>query len=375
MKADVFIAGDCVISPLGMGSKLNFEKLLAGETAVAPIDDAALADHRVHAACITDSQWIGKIRNASKYTRLETVFTLAIQDLIDTYGIPVDKRTMVLLSTTKGNVSLLNNPAARFSQSRVYLSEMAHEIQHYFGFENQPITISNACISGALALSVARQLLQYNDAYEQAIVVGGDEISKFIISGFEAFQALSDRRCRPFDRDRNGLNLGEAVAAVYITKNATGDAIRIKGAGSFNDANHISGPSRTGEGLYRSIREAMRLAGEPTLDFISAHGTATVYNDEMEAIALHRCGLSEIPLHSLKAYYGHTLGASGLLETILGIHSLRADQLIPSLGFQHPGTSKPLNLITQPIARPLKTFLKTASGFGGCNIAMVFEKM
>ncbi|RQP15935.1 MAG: beta-ketoacyl synthase [Parapedobacter sp.] len=375
MKTDVFIAGDCIISPLGMGSKLNFEQLLTGETAIAPVDDATLADHRIHAARIADHQWIGKIRNASGYTRLETLFILAIQQLIDAHSIPVDGRTLVLLSTTKGNVSLLHNPEAQFPENRIYLAEMAHAIQHYFGFANAPITISNACISGALALSVARQLLQYSDTYDQALVVGGDEISKFIVSGFEAFQALSDGRCRPFDRDRNGLNLGEAIAAAYVTKKATDDAVRIKAAASFNDANHISGPSRTGEGLYRSIREAMQLAGEPMLDFISAHGTATVYNDEMEAIALHRAGLSDTPLHSLKAYYGHTLGASGLLETILGIHSLRANRLIPSLGFQHTGTSKPLNLITQPTERPLGTFLKTASGFGGCNIAMIFEKV
>ncbi|GGC16514.1 beta-ketoacyl synthase [Parapedobacter defluvii] len=375
MKTDVFISGDCIISPLGMGSKLNFEQLLTGETAIAPVDDATLADHRIHAARIADHQWIGKIRNASGYTRLETLFILAIQQLIDAHSIPVDRRTLVLLSTTKGNVSLLHNPEAQFPENRIYLAEMAHAIQHYFGFANAPITISNACISGALALSVARQLLQYSDTYDQALVVGGDEISKFIVSGFEAFQALSDGRCRPFDRDRNGLNLGEAIAAAYVTKKATDDAVRIKAAASFNDANHISGPSRTGEGLYRSIREAMQLAGEPMLDFISAHGTATVYNDEMEAIALHRAGLSDTPLHSLKAYYGHTLGASGLLETILGIHSLRANRLIPSLGFQHTGTSKPLNLITQPTERPLGTFLKTASGFGGCNIAMIFEKV
>ncbi|WP_353197533.1 beta-ketoacyl synthase N-terminal-like domain-containing protein [Parapedobacter defluvii] len=375
MKTDVFISGDCIISPLGMGSKLNFEQLLTGETAIAPVDDATLADHRIHAARIADHQWIGKIRNASGYTRLETLSILAIQQLIDAHSIPVDRRTLVLLSTTKGNVSLLHNPEAQFPENRIYLAEMAHAIQHYFGFANAPITISNACISGALALSVARQLLQYSDTYDQALVVGGDEISKFIVSGFEAFQALSDGRCRPFDRDRNGLNLGEAIAAAYVTKKATDDAVRIKAAASFNDANHISGPSRTGEGLYRSIREAMQLAGEPMLDFISAHGTATVYNDEMEAIALHRAGLSDTPLHSLKAYYGHTLGASGLLETILGIHSLRANRLIPSLGFQHTGTSKPLNLITQPTERPLGTFLKTASGFGGCNIAMIFEKV
>src|SRR5690606_11677430 len=185
----------------------------------------------------------------------------------------------------------------------------------------------------------------------------------------------SEEPCLPFDRDRRGLNLGEAVAVAYLTKQAAPDAIRIAGTGSYNDANHISGPSRTGEGLYRSIQEATRQAGKLPLDFISAHGTATAYNDEMEALAFHRCGLSEVPLHSLKAYYGHTLGASGLLETLMGIQSLKANRLIPSLGFHHTGTTQPLNIITHPESRPLTTFLKTASGFGGCNIATVFEKV
>ncbi len=375
MKTGVFIVGDYVISPLGVGSKVNFEKLLAGQTAIAPIEDTGLADHRIHAARIPESLWAEKIRDPERYTRLETLCILALQNLIDTHAIPLGKNTLVILSTTKGNVSLLHNPAANFPQDRVYLPAMAHEIQRYFGLSNQPIVLSNACISGALALSVAQRLLLHDDTYEQAVVVGGDEISRFIVSGFDAFQALADEPCRPFDRDRKGLNLGEAIAAVYLSKHATEQAVRIRGIGSYNDANHISGPSRTGEGLYRSIREAMQAAGEPTLDFISAHGTATAYNDEMESIALHRCGLTHVPLHSLKGYYGHTLGASGLLETIMGIHSLKTNRLIPSVGFHHTGTSQPLNVITQAATTPLKTFLKTASGFGGCNIATVFENL
>src|SRR5690606_10923401 len=112
--------------------------------------------------------------------------------------------------------------------------------------------------------------------YRRAIVVGGDELSKFIVSGFDAFQALADAPCRPFDRDRKGLNLGEAVAAVYLSTEPVAGAMKIAGMGTFNDANHISGPSRTGEGLYLSIREAMREAGsDVTPTFISAHGTAT----------------------------------------------------------------------------------------------------
>ncbi|MGK6351652.1 beta-ketoacyl-[acyl-carrier-protein] synthase family protein [Parapedobacter sp. DT-150] len=374
MKADVFAIGDHLITPLGMGSAANAERILRGDTAIAPVDDPWLADHRLYAARIEEQQWTGNIDHPERYTRLERLFIRSLQALVDEHRIPLDKRTLVVLSTTKGNVSLLHDPLTALAAERVHLSVMADEIRRYMGFENRFITLSNACISGALAISVARQLLQYHDGYEQAIVIGGDELSKFIVAGFDAFQALADEPCRPFDRDRKGLNLGEAIAAVYLSKTPSEGAIKIMGVGSYNDANHISGPSRTGEGLYRSIREALREAGEPALDFISAHGTATAYNDEMEAIALQRSDLLSVPVHSLKGYYGHTLGASGLLETVLGIYSLRNNTLIPSLGFHHQGTSEPLNIIRETTQRTLHTFLKTASGFGGCNIATVFQQ-
>ncbi|SEL69008.1 3-oxoacyl-[acyl-carrier-protein] synthase-1 [Parapedobacter koreensis] len=380
MKAAVFIAGDHLITPLGLGSAANFGRILAGDVAIQPIEDTDLSDHRIHAARIDENVWLDNIHHPQRYTRLEQLIILALQAMIDAYRIPVDHSTLVVLSTTKGNITLLHRSQTAIPAERVFLPVMADALQHYFGFENRFITLSNACISGSLAISVARQLLQHNDKYQQAIVIGGDEISRFIVSGFDAFQALADEPCRPFDRDRKGLNLGEAIAAVYLSKTPTIGAINIMGIGSYNDANHISGPSRTGEGLYRSIREAMRQAGDPALDFISAHGTATAYNDEMEAIALQRCGLTAVPVHSLKGYYGHTLGASGLLETVLGIQSLKHDQLIPSMGYAQQGTNHALNIITpenQGTERntTLGTFLKTASGFGGCNIATVFQKI
>lgn len=374
MKDDVFIVGDEVISPFGLGSQLNFEQILTGNTAITAINDVTISDHRIYAARIDEEQWVANIKDGHRYTRLEKLFILVLTSLMHEYEIPLDKSTLVVLATTKGNIGLLHNPLRAFPEERVRLTAMANEIQHYFGFENQIIPISNACISGSLAISVAQRLLQHDTRYKRAIVVGGDELSKFVVSGFNAFQALADERCRPFDRDRKGLNLGEAIAAVYLSKTPANDAIRIVGVGSRNDANHISGPSRTGEGLYLSIQEAMHEAGEPALDFISAHGTATPYNDEMEAIAIQRSGLSAIPLHSLKAYYGHTLGASGLLETILGIRSLKNNRLVPSLGFAHQGTSRQLNIITKSTSQPLNAFLKTASGFGGCNIATIFQK-
>lgn len=375
MKQEIFVVGDHILSPLGKGSAHHFGQLLSGKRAMAQTHDPTLSDHPLVIARINEDQWADSLADARRYTRLERLFILALQELISQYDIPLSSRTLVVLATTKGNIGLLHRPDAGFPQERVNLSVMAGAIQYHLGFESRFLVLSNACISGALAISVAHQLLQHDDRYDQAIVVGGDELSRFIVSGFEAFQALASEPCRPFDRDRKGLNLGEAIAAVYLSKVPSHKAIRILGVGSYNDANHISGPSRTGEGLYRSIGHALSAAGRPSLDFISAHGTATAYNDEMEAIAFHRCGVGEVPTHSLKGYFGHTLGASGLLETILGIHSLHNNRLIPSIGFREQGTTETLNIITKSISAPLRTFLKTASGFGGCNIASVFQNV
>jgi 3-oxoacyl-[acyl-carrier-protein] synthase-1 len=204
-------------------------------------------------------------------------------------------------------------------------------------------------------------------------------VTKFILSGFNSFQALSNEPCKPYDKNRTGINIGEVAASTLITKqieNLSKEAVEILGESSCNDANHISGPSRTGEGLYRSMRSALEQANLSAneIDYISAHGTATMFNDEMEAIALNRLKLQDVPLNSLKGYLGHTLGASGLLETIVGMHSLHNNMLYASKGFETLGVSKPINILKKTTSKELKTFLKTASGFGGCNTAIIFKK-
>ncbi len=211
-------------------------------------------------------------------------------------------------------------------------------------------------------------------------LLSGDLVRQFILSGFNAFQALSDAPCKPYCKTRTGINIGEVAASVLVTKNETNlvdEGVKVLGEASCNDANHISGPSRTGEGLFRSVKRAMSKAGvqAETVDYISAHGTATLFNDEMEAIAFNRLGLQKTPLNSLKGYFGHTLGASGLLETIIGMHSLNKNTLFASKGFQELGVSQPLNIIQRTEKKEIKTFLKTASGFGGCNTAVVFQKV
>ncbi|MGB6084010.1 beta-ketoacyl synthase N-terminal-like domain-containing protein [Moheibacter sp.] len=369
---EIFISADSLITPFGIGSELAFEKIKSGESAVKKHSNPKLSQNEFYAALIQENEeWFFGLNLDESFTRLEKLIILCLKNLLSD-EIKWTEKTLVVLSSTKGNISVLENPEFNFPNERALLTSLTRKIENYFELKNPVQIISNACISGALAIEFARRLLQ-SDSYENAIVIGADEVSKFILSGFESFQAVSDSVCKPFDRDRNGINLGEAIAAVYLTKIPTENSVKILGSGTFNDANHISGPSRTGEGLFRSIQKALENS-EVEIDFISAHGTATLYNDEMESIAFHRSGLSEIPANSLKACFGHTLGASGLLETILSIHSLKNNLLIPSLGFENQGTTYPINLIRNTEEKELKTFLKTASGFGGSNIASVFEK-
>lgn len=213
--------------------------------------------------------------------------------------------------------------------------------------------------------------------YETVVVSGADVISKFILSGFRSFNAISAQPCKPFDADRDGITLGEGAATIILSaKPKYAGEIQVMGGATRNDANHISAPSRTGEELAQAIGASLKEAGlsSTAIDFISAHGTATVYNDEMEAKAITLSGLQTTPVNSLKGFYGHTLGAAGLIESIISIQSLKENIIIPTPGFKHTGVPTPVNVCTQLISKPLKTCLKTASGFGGCNGAVIFNK-
>lgn len=311
------------------------------------------------------------------YTKLEQLLLLSLQKTIHKSQLPISNKTALIIATTKGNIDLLQHPNPVIATNRVYLPELGRILKDAFGFHHEPIIVSNACVSGVSAISVAKRLIKH-DLYDHAYVVGGDVVSEFVLSGFNSFQALSSSPCKPFSKNRNGITLGDATACAAITFDSSStDAIEIIGDGSCNDANHISGPSRTGEGLYRSIQTALNEAdiAAKEIDYISAHGTATLYNDEMEAIAFNRCQMSHIPLNSLKGYYGHTLGASALVETIIGLESMKRNTLFTSLGMDELGVSQPLSIIQQQEKKEINLVLKTASGFGGCNTAVLFRKI
>ncbi|MDY7393871.1 beta-ketoacyl synthase N-terminal-like domain-containing protein [Aureibaculum sp. 2210JD6-5] len=377
----VYLTYNNIIASLGFTTAENIENVSKGISGINKVEDRALSRMPFYSSLIDTDKLntaFQKIGNTNDFTRLEKMMLLSLNDVIEQSNIEITSKTGLIISTTKGNVDVLDADS-KFPKERTYLAELGKQIQHFFGFKNEAIVLSNACVSGILAVSVAKRLIQ-SEMYDNVLVVSGDIVSEFILSGFQSFQAISESPCKPFSKNRTGINIGEAAASILVTSkndNLPSDAVEILGDGSCNDANHISGPSRTGEGLYRSMQSAFKEANIKTeaIDYISAHGTATEYNDEMESIAFNRIGLTKVPVNSLKGYYGHTLGASGLVETIVGMQSLHNNTLYASFGFDNLGVSQSINVIKETTAKPLTTFLKTASGFGGCNTAAIFKKV
>lgn len=369
---EVYVVSDAIISPLGFNTAENFEHLLSGTGAIeyhqnsniSPLPFwASLLDRKKIDASFTP--------DFEAYTYFEKVCILSISAALKNSEIPIDsERTLILLSTTKGNVDILNTQ--QFDEKRCYLFESARMIQHYFHNPNAPVIVSNACISGVVALNTAVGLLQ-DDRYDHVIVCGGDMVSEFTLSGFEAFKALSAAPCKPFDAKRDGTSLGEGAASILLSTKHRSN-IKIVAGASSNDANHISGPSRSGDGLYLAVNKTLLWNANPTIDFISAHGTGTIFNDEMESKAFTLAGLEKVATHSLKGFYGHTFGAAGIIESAILLESMRQNKLIPTKGFEEKNAGINLNIISEVIQKELNTCLKTASGFGGCNAAVLFQK-
>ncbi|MBP0905253.1 beta-ketoacyl-[acyl-carrier-protein] synthase family protein [Mariniflexile gromovii] len=377
----IYVSHNNIISSLGFDSESVVNNIHNEISGLQVIEDHSILPEAFCASLISTEilqNNFKALKPKSDYTRLEQMMITSLQKVIKASNIELNERVGLIISTTKGNIDTLDvhNP---FPENRAYLSELGNQIKNFFKFKNDAIMVSNACISGVLSVAIAKRYINQG-IYDHVFITSGDIITEFILSGFNSFQALSSFPCKPYDENRTGINIGEVIASALVTnsnKNLADEAVCILGEGSCNDANHISGPSRTGEGLFRSMNSAFTQANMTSkeVDYISAHGTATPFNDEMEAIAFNRMNLSHVPLNSLKGYFGHSLGASGLVETIVGMHSLKNNTLYKSLGFETLGVTQPINVITKTTEKPLQTFLKTASGFGGCNAAVLFQKI
>lgn len=415
-----FIISDNIISSLGFSTTDNFAAVVAGKSGIKPTfafhfrgeatgDSPATTETpagiQPDYVSLINHQEVDKrllnIIDTKLYTLFEQLVILSISEALKNCDIDCHSpETLLVLSTAKGNIDLIDPKRGRlFEPDRIMLWKSAEVIASHFGNPNRPVVISNACISGTLSIIYATRMLNAG-IYKNIIVCGCDIASPFIVAGFNCLKATDNKPCQPFDANRNGLNLGEGAATIILSSecpkhvssagnkhifntiaqqhdeedfNATPLISIIAGASS-NDANHISGPSRTGEGLYLTIKKIMEDTGMQHVDFVNAHGTGTLYNDEMESIAFSRCLPLDIPVNSFKGYFGHTLGASGVIETVLCSKALQTNKLIKTLGYEQQGTSVNLNITKETVSFPLNNCLKTSSGFGGTNASILLSK-
>ena len=252
-------------------------------------------------------------------------------------------------------------------------------IQQRYGMLGEVSTINTACSSSANAILFGARLIRHGYA-KRAIVGGAESLAKFTINGFNALNILSSKSCAPFDRDRNGLNLGEGAAFLVLEKEEDcrdkNNYAFLAGYGNKNDAYHPSSNSPEGDGPYLSMREALQNSGlrAEEISYINAHGTGTENNDETESRAMLRLFEKVPPFSSTKSYTGHTLGAAGAVEAVYSILNLVHQEIYPSLLFKNPIIETGLIPVRAYAKQEIRNVMSNSFGFGGNCSTLIFSK-
>jgi 3-oxoacyl-[acyl-carrier-protein] synthase II len=363
-------------SVTGLGPDLDttWRRLLAGESSIRPIRRFDASRYSAGSA-----SWIEGLEPDGNRSLMYPL----LERLLDGFG-PLPEGCRLVTATTKGCIDTFERvrnglPA---DVTDIPVSAPLAWLALRMGLKDPGININSACASSTIAIARAAAMIAAGRA-DAVLVVCMDLVSEFVFSGFSSLQALDPAGSRPFDRNRNGLSLGEGAAALLMMSAATArregipEIGSIVGWGAANDANHITAPARDGCGLIQAIRLAMATAGIVPDDIaaINAHGTGTVYNDEMESTAFRAIfGSRRIPLNSIKGAIGHTLGAAGGIEVAVGMRSLAKGTLPPTAGFREPMENCPFSV--SPCSQSIDGayLLSTNSGFGGINAAILLKR-
>ena len=257
-----------------------------------------------------------------------------------------------------------------------HLADDARMMARLSGFSDPVICLSTACASSLAALCEAQLILATQPNTPRVAVITVDLASTFVMDGFRSLRATAAELCRPFDACRTGLTVGSGAAWAFLERSAgTTDSMEMIGWGITNDAAHLTAPDPLGDGLRSAIEQALAGADIPSIDIdvVLAHGTGTAFNDAMEARVFARLFPHRPPLTAAKGLLGHSLGASGLVELALADEILRHQLIPPIFGLRttdYPGINPVCGRALKP-DRPIRTILKTTSGFGGVNAAVI----
>ena len=371
---NVWVTDAVTVTPFGDNLNALWLAILACKSAIRPLRRFAVEGyHAGIASCIED---LAAIDNRSMCHFLTG-------RLLRQLG-PIPHNTLLITATAKFGIDNLERlqrgvPA---DPADVLSNGLFEDIRRQLNLTGECFNISAACASSTIALAQGAELIALG--YTNAVLVCCmDLVTEFVFSGFSSFQALSAGPCRPFDRDRNGLSLGEGAAALLLMNSEQARQEgrlhlgTILGWGAANDATHITAPARDGRGLRQAILKALDIAGRSAdeISVICAHGTGTVYNDLMELNAFNQIfGNRRLPIFSIKGSIGHTLGAAGGIEAAVGLRSLREQTAPPTVGFSNPEMGAENKVSKQPLTFSGDCLLTTNSGFGGINAALVLEK-
>jgi 3-oxoacyl-[acyl-carrier-protein] synthase II len=396
-----FITGCGVISPLGCDVQAFWQGLLAGRSALAPIrsfDTAGLtntlacevadfvpADHLAR----TELDRLDRIRQYAL-----AAARAALRDAeLDPARLDRD-RCGVIAATTLGGMPLgeaylrSRHDGSHFDVRQLLhmpYADTAASLARTLGVRGPVVSPSIACASGTQSVGLALELIQRGQG--DLFVVGGAEIlCQFVVAGFNSLRATTAHAVRPFDARRDGLAVGEGAAMLVIESAAHAQArgartdVEVVGSGLSGDAVHMTAPARDGAGAARAMRAALRDAGVAPheVDFVSAHGTGTVYNDAMEMAALSAVfgeSLPRVPVNSIKGAIGHTLGAAGSFEVVMCTRVLRDGLIPPTAGCEQIDPACALDVVHgEARRRQIRIALSTSSAFAGNNAAIVLRR-
>jgi 3-oxoacyl-[acyl-carrier-protein] synthase II len=371
---NVWVTDAVTVTPFGDNLNALWRAVLAGKSAIRPLRRFAVEGY--HAGIASWIEDLAAIGNRSMCHFL----TERLLRQLD----PMPPNTLLITATTKSGIDNLERLRRGLSANPadVLPSGLFEEVRRQLKLTGECFNISAACASSTIALAQGAELIAsgYSDA---VLVCCLDLVTEFVFAGFSSLQALSADPCRPFDRDRNGLSLGEGAAALLLIN---GEQARqegrshlgtILGWAAANDARHITAPAQDGRGLRQAILQALDIAGRNADEIaaVCAHGTGTVHNDLMELYAFNRIfGNRRLPIFSIKGSIGHTLGAAGGIEVAVGLRTLSEQTAPPTVGFSNPERGAEKKVSMEPQAFSGDCLLTTNSGFGGINAALILGK-
>ena len=392
--ARVAVVAAGVVSPLGFGLRETLDSLQEARDCITRVTRFSVTECRCKTAGqVSDERLLSDRSKAGRTQRLHRASHMMISALGEALAqSPQFKPELTIVGTTSGGMSygedylraLNRRESLRHSPTWIAnypAQKPVLDAQETFGISAPCRVIANACASGTNAIGHAFECVR-SGRYERILTGGYDALSELVFVGFDSLQASTPEKCRPFDRDRTGMVLGEG-AAILALENL--DAARSRGArilaeitgyGMSTDNFHITQPDPSGIGPRRAMERALQNAqiSADAIDYINAHGTATPFNDAAEGKAISEL-FDRVPVSSTKSMMGHSLGAAGAVEVIVCLLALQHQFLPGNINFRAPDENIDLNVIANK-ARPavLRTVLSNSFGFGGTNASIAIRK-